>query len=198
MLYTIFFTFTPRDFPQKVSQLFNSVNNQWASGKVRRVIWLGSVAILILLLASCLAIYVGRGRNVITVLFVFWWLVITTVFLSVMVSYSIHHDQSFGIFKPRWAIQWLIPVILLFNGMNPYLGLKTDYSFNMFAGLQTEGGKTNHIFMPQRFKIASYQYDIVQILASNHREWLWTGKYVPKDKFFLTYFDFQNIVSKKH
>jgi hypothetical protein len=81
--------------------------------------------------------------------------------------------------------------------MNPYLGLKTDYSFNLFTGLRTEGGKTNHLFMPQWFKIAGYQDDLVQILATNHPDLVRYGSDGTKNNFLLTYFDFQRIVRKK-
>ena len=195
MLYSILFMFTPRDFPDKISQLFNSINHQWAQGKGRVLLWIGAVVVLILLVAACLAIYIGRSQNAITVLFVLWWLIIATVFLSVMASSRNTSSESSNIFYPRWSPQWIVPIILFFNGMNPYLGLKTAYSFNLFTGLRTEGGKTNHFFMPQWLKIARYQDDLVQILATNNPEFI---KYNPKSGLFLTYFDFQRLAGKKY
>lgn len=78
MLYTILFTFTPHDFPDRISQLFNSINHKWANGKGREILWIGAGAILILVAAACLFVLIGRPRNVITVLFVFWILIVTS------------------------------------------------------------------------------------------------------------------------
>ena len=40
---------------------------------------------------------------------------------------------------------WVLPAVLSFVGMNPYLGLRTVPTFSMFSNLRTEGGYTNSI-----------------------------------------------------
>src|SRR5437868_5369388 len=53
---------------------------------------------------------------------------------------------------PRWltALHVLFTaafvVIVLANGLAPYVGLKWEYSLAMFSGLRTDAG--NHLFMP--------------------------------------------------
>lgn len=194
MIYAVLFTFTPRNFPERISQLFYSVR-QWALGKERKILLFAAIVLLIFLSAGFLAAHIARPRNAITVLFIFWWLIITTVFLSVIAFFPAANNEPGNIFRPRWPVQWAVPIILIFNGMNPYLGLKTDYSFNMFTGLRTEGGKINHFFMPQWLKVATYQDDLVQILATDHPQLI---KYGRDTKLLLTYFDFQRIVRKKN
>ena len=66
------------------------------------------------------------------------------------------------------TIAWAVPLIVLFTGMNPYLGLRTQTSFTMFSNLRTEGGQTNHFFMPLSWHFAGWQKDVVQPLASSH------------------------------
>jgi hypothetical protein len=52
--------------------------------------------------------------------------------------------------------------------MSPYLGLRTVPAFSMFSNLRTEGGVTNHLFMPATaLHVAAYQDDLVRIRATN-------------------------------
>jgi hypothetical protein len=56
--------------------------------------------------------------------------------------------------------------LALVNGAAPYLGLKTRTAFNMYSNLTTEGGRTNHLFVPTRLQMFDYQRDLVRIRAS--------------------------------
>lgn len=62
----------------------------------------------------------------------------------------------------------LLPAMVLFNGLNPYLGLKTQTSFAVFSNLRTEMRRTNHLFMPVHFRLADHQDRLVQVLHSSH------------------------------
>lgn len=61
-----------------------------------------------------------------------------------------------------------IPLLLIFNGLCPYLGLKTESSFAMYSNLQTEGTQWNHLFMPQTLRVFGMQNDLVRIVDSDH------------------------------
>lgn len=65
------------------------------------------------------------------------------------------------------AVPFVIVPLLLFNGLNPYFGLKTESSFSMFSNLRTEGGQTNHLFIPTETQVFDYQKDLVEVLASS-------------------------------
>lgn len=69
------------------------------------------------------------------------------------------------VLRPRWLV--IFPLLVLFNGMSPYLGLKTETSFVMFSNLATEGGRWNHLLISERFRLSRYQDDLVEIEESS-------------------------------
>lgn len=70
--------------------------------------------------------------------------------------------------RPRTAVPALVLLLLLLNGLSPYLGLKTDNSFSMFSNLRTEGERWNHAILPPSMKVAGYQDDLVEIVSTSH------------------------------
>ncbi len=70
-------------------------------------------------------------------------------------------------YRPIPAIFWIIPALLIFDGLNPYLGLKTDTAFAMYSNLRSEGGTTNHLIWRHPLALANYQQDLVQIVESS-------------------------------
>ena len=65
---------------------------------------------------------------------------------------------------------FVFPILMAFIGLSPYLGMRTAPTFSMFSNLRTEGGISNHLFMPATaLHLASYQDDLVQIRATNRR-----------------------------
>jgi hypothetical protein len=67
----------------------------------------------------------------------------------------------------------VFPALVLFHGMSPYLGLRTVPAFSMFSNLRTEGGLTNHWFMPSRaLRIAGFQEDLVTVRSAQDEELL--------------------------
>jgi hypothetical protein len=60
----------------------------------------------------------------------------------------------------------MVTVVLLFNGLCPYLGLKTQTSFSMFSNLRTEGNETNHLFIPAGSQPFGFQDDVVEITGT--------------------------------
>lgn len=72
-------------------------------------------------------------------------------------------EKTFALAHPSF---FLIPTLVFLNGLCPYVGLKTDYSFSMFSNLRTEGGMTNHFFVPVSAQIFDYQKDLVEVISS--------------------------------
>jgi hypothetical protein len=64
----------------------------------------------------------------------------------------------------------VFPVLLLINGVGPYIGLRTETSFSMFSNLHTEDGRTNHLIIPAAIQITNWQYDLVEIIDSSDPE----------------------------
>jgi hypothetical protein len=94
----------------------------------------------------------------------------------------------------RLAPPWLLvfPLLVLFHGFAPYLGLRTVPAFSMFSNLRTEGGLTNHWFMPSRaLRVADFQEDLVVVLSSNDEDML---RFARRPR--RTYYDFRRHVQR--
>ena len=85
----------------------------------------------------------------------------------------------------------LFPALVFLNGLSPYIGLKTESSFAMFSNLRTEGGVTNHFFIPVRVQVFNYQKDLVEIVASSDPQL----QKVADEQKLMTFFQFKNQVA---
>lgn len=90
--------------------------------------------------------------------------------------------------SPAWL--WVMPGLVLLNGLNPYLGLRTQLSFSMFSNLRTEGGMSNHLFMPRLLSLGGYQEDLVEILTADDPELA----DLSRRQLLLPYFEFRRLV----
>jgi len=70
----------------------------------------------------------------------------------------------FRLLHPACAV---IPLLMILNGLSPYLGLKTQNSLTMFSNLQTEGNQWNHILLPEAMRIFDFQTDLVELVDSS-------------------------------
>jgi hypothetical protein len=61
----------------------------------------------------------------------------------------------------------LAPLLVLLDGVCPYLGLKTDSSFAMFSNLRTERGFANHLVIPPGPQPFGFQSDLVRVVRSS-------------------------------
>ena len=91
---------------------------------------------------------------------------------------------------PLWL--WVLPCLVLLTGFNPYLGLRTQLSFSMFSNLRTEGGRSNHLFMPRLATLTPYQDDLVEVLDSDSHAVL----ELKRQELLLPYFEFRQVVSE--
>ncbi len=58
-------------------------------------------------------------------------------------------------------------LLLVLNATSPYLGLKTESSFEMFSNLRTEAGRWNHLVVPEAMRVFGAQDELVRIIASS-------------------------------
>ena len=93
------------------------------------------------------------------------------------------------------AVPFIVVPLLLFNGLNPYFGLKTESSFSMFSNLRTEGGQTNHLFIPTGTQVFDYQKDLVEVLASSDP--VLQGIAEDEHALLFPYSEFRNRVASK-
>ncbi|MDJ1484946.1 HTTM domain-containing protein [Cytophagaceae bacterium YF14B1] len=131
-------------------------------------------------------------ENVMQIGFVLWcaWAIVTLlVYMLVFIPAKWEFTPSFFKLPSRWAI--IVFLLLLLNSLSPYLGFKTQTSFSMFSNLRTEGGKTNHILMPNAIVTHQWQDNLVQITrtdAPNLRDFA-------DGRRMLTYFELHRLAS---
>jgi hypothetical protein len=63
----------------------------------------------------------------------------------------------------------VVPILVLLNGVAPYLGLKTETAVSMFSNLRTEQG-SNHFLVRRTADLAGLQGDLVRIESSRDPE----------------------------
>ena len=67
--------------------------------------------------------------------------------------------------SPRWLA--VVPLLVVFNGLTPYLELKTAYGWNMYSNLATVDGDTNHFLVPRTLPVLDAQADIAHIVSTD-------------------------------
>lgn len=93
-----------------------------------------------------------------------------TAFLAMLLVLAFWRQPAVPIqnaFRVPHLIAWLSPLLILLNGLSPYLGLKTENSFTMFSNVQTEGNLWNQLVLPQAMRVFPFQDDLVKIEASS-------------------------------
>jgi hypothetical protein len=96
---------------------------------------------------------------------------------------------------PRWL--FLFPVLLLFHGLTPYLGLRTAGNFSMFSNLRTEGPRSNHLLLGGNpLKLWGYQEDVVKFVRIDDRAAAIGYQYQPLEAQELPVVEFRKLVDK--
>jgi hypothetical protein len=64
---------------------------------------------------------------------------------------------------------WLaaVPVLLVINGLLPYVELRTAYAYTMYSNLRMVYGKSNHLIVRASLPLAGRQADLVKVVSSN-------------------------------
>ena len=176
------FLFTPDNFCDVAAELWNS-----RSRAVRTVIIVSAAVVVIVIIALNVASFgpsladirqiqtFRSGLNMVWEKASYWtgyWLLplyIGPAALFVWLWYTrpAAFQPAAHSYRPIPVVFWLIPAILIFDGINPYLGLKTDTAFAMYSNLRSEGGTTNHLIWRHPLALANYQEDLVEVTYSN-------------------------------
>jgi hypothetical protein len=124
-----------------------------------------------------------------------FWLAVSALFVLLQAGGVVHAwrrtDRAAPLaFALRGPAQWALQILLIAAGLSPYIGFRTEGSFAMFSNLRTEGGHTNHLFMPL-VPVFGYQNDLVEIVSTNDKRLLrMTSKLTHK----LVLFEFQKYI----
>ena len=66
---------------------------------------------------------------------------------------------------PVKSIAWAGLLLVLLNGLSPWVGGKTQTAFSMYSNLRTEGSDCNHLFL-RRIDVLPFQKDLVEVIDS--------------------------------
>lgn len=88
-----------------------------------------------------------------------------------------------------WVINGLSILFILHN-MTPYLGLRTTASVEMFSGLRTEGGESNHYLIGNWSQLFDYQDTVIEIVQSDDPYF----QYLQENRIGIIPFQFQRYV----
>lgn len=185
MVFGLYTFFLPPSFPGALHRRLGAMRTPAPAQRT----WLVLAAIAILAVVGLVADRYGRLLDLGLVMWNTWLLVIAWLVWGTRHAF-VRPPTPIRFLRPA-ALLWLLPLAVLFNGLNPYMGLKTLTSIAMLSNLRTEGGTTNHLFMRRWIWLADYQDDLVEILDSNHPELSWH-----RDRqLLLTHHEFRRLVS---
>jgi hypothetical protein len=139
-----------------------------------RLLRMCRLAFVITLLA-CLGMSLwGKYYKVLTVLYIsrqsLWWVFSTLVmwlFITTEAQYFTKARNETFLARPPLG-QALLVILLVLNGLSPYLGVKSGGSFDMYSNLQIGiGRQTNHFLIPQSLDLFGWLGDLVLIRDSS-------------------------------
>ena len=78
-----------------------------------------------------------------------------------------HRTSVAGYLRPHHALFAVVPLLVVLNGLTPYLEVKTGYGWNMYANLRTVDGESNHLLVRRTFPLTDEQRDVVEILSTS-------------------------------
>jgi hypothetical protein len=106
---------------------------------------------------------VGRSHGLTLTAFMYGLVLLFEIYNKA--SHVTPYEYSARFLSPRQSAQFVVLALIILNGASPYLGFKTESSFAMFSNLRTEGGVSNHIFIPP-FQLFNFQKEIIKIISS--------------------------------
>ena len=202
MLFAMFFLFAPPDFTDRVRAVVTE-RRLFASMRMGTVIrWIALIPFAVL---AGISVW-GQGRvpnlyasddpwsyyyGVLFLTFVVYGAGWITMLLIGFLSDRREVPKESGIFQLKTIHGGVLIVLALFNGLCPYLGMKTKASFTMFSNLGTENGVSNHLFIPPLY-LAGFQNDLVEPLSSFDpllQRYLQDGK-------LITWFELVNLTNR--
>jgi hypothetical protein len=150
----------------------------WASGVIRRWQSLPARAAMVVqgvtigaLAAVLVSHWMGEHQQLFLDGRMWLWYATDAVVLALVLDHVLRHRRTVLesplalAAVPRWL--WVVPVLVVFNGLTPYLEIKTAYSWNMYANLVTADGRTNHLLVPRTLAINPSASDLVSILGTD-------------------------------
>ncbi|WP_373057601.1 hypothetical protein [Zunongwangia sp. H14] len=175
-IYALYTVFLPVETVQKIyttiTNIFGKLKFQNRKNKIK-------LSISLIVPAVALAFWIYRFNPVPAVppnylqFIIFalyaWCGFIISLSLSYLLKFKVE-DRMYVrqlLYMPGPAFIFFI-FLTIFNGITPYLGLKTATNFSMFSNLKVAGEKSNHLIISQIFPLLPYNSDFVEIKDSNY------------------------------
>ena len=187
-MYAVYFLFLPSGFTDEAGARFERTLRRLRLDGVQG--WISPMTAA-LILTTGLLLHQFRGSSALGV-GLWWWNLWVVVIVGCLWREFVRafRTTAAATAVPRWPPLWAIPALVVYNGLCPYLGLKTETSWAMYSNLRTEI-RPNHVFIPGWFKRAGYQDDLVEIVETTLPQ---LQRY-QRDSLLLTFFEFRRICS---
>jgi hypothetical protein len=161
VLAALFVLFLPASFAREVVALA-----QRHPRETRMLTALGAVGALLVGLVE----WTGRSERAFLDGRAWAWIAADAALLAVVGWYLVRERPAVEEHQLRVpSASWLlvVPVLVVFNGLTPYLELKTSYGWNMYSNLETIDGDSNHLLVPRTVPVLDAQADLVRIVSTD-------------------------------
>lgn len=95
-----------------------------------------------------------------------WWVYGTALLALVILACFAPRPQRASRRRRLPLLLLVGPGLAAFNGLTPYLELKTGFGWNMYSNLRTVAGQTNHLLLPGTLDLTHAQRDLVTVQSS--------------------------------
>jgi hypothetical protein len=171
VLFALFILFLPPDAGSWVTERLGSVRARLAlrhEALPERVhLALAAVPVTVGLLVVLDGLRVDLARDV-------GWLPFQVYAAATIVATATylrqHRTPAIVRLRPHHVLFALVPLLVVANGLTPYLEVKTGYGWNMYANLRTVDGESNHFIVRRTVPLTDEQADVVEIIRSSSPE----------------------------
>jgi hypothetical protein len=188
-MYAVFYLFLPATFTDELAARREDILRRLHLDQVQT--WLSPV-LAMAILTTGLLLNVVHGRSALGV-GLRWWNAWVIVVVGCFFRQFVHALRTTPqpTLVPPWRPLWAVPLLVVFIGVSPYLGLKTETTWSMYSNLRTEA-PSNHLLVPGSLKVAGYQDDLVEIVETSLPE---LTRY-RDDNLAMTFFEFRRLSSR--
>ncbi|MGH3870102.1 MAG: hypothetical protein ACRDSR_01085 [Pseudonocardiaceae bacterium] len=163
VLAALFLLFLPTQFASKAVSCLQ--------GRGARLVNAWMAAVVVVLAAG----WVGRNAAVVQLsvigTWLLWYVLDAVLLIGVGVWLARHRGQSLDQpcrlrgKGPTWLAA--VPVLLVINGLLPYVELRTGYAYTMYSNLRMVDGESNHLIVRASLPLAGRQADLVKVVSSD-------------------------------
>lgn len=184
LVFALYVLFLPPEFAVRLAGIFSRIKEIAPFSRLFGRVWQRSGFVVVVLALGPLAVlsaYAAEPSGGLrlgsyiplyqAVWIAIWGVYASTIYATIVVLASRCTMYSgAGYWMPPARVAILVPLLFLFNGMSPYLGLKTESSIAMFSNLHTEASVTNHLLFDGPPYLFDFQKTVIDIRESSDPE----------------------------